>query len=209
MATRTPLVAMVAHSDNLCVANSITVTVHIAAATTTHTYHHIQPHTISQIDLKISQPQQYHHHHKINTNSQLNITVRMLTSMRMTILAPLILKTNHCRCEREDHFPVKCRNARTTGHVQGQLANSQNNEEVVPPEKETDVDMGANYAAKQMAEDVTAPLEYSWAIIPRKSVIVFDRLCPTRNRQNQPRILPAQTRPYPIPLSHPHLSNLL
>lgn len=62
------------------------------------------------------------------------------------------------------------------------LTHKTTNEEVVPLEREANVDMNANEAANQMVEEVVAPLKYRKAIMLRRSANVFDRLSLTRNR---------------------------
>ncbi|CAA2956351.1 Hypothetical predicted protein [Olea europaea subsp. europaea] len=86
-------------------------------------------------------------------------------------------------------------------HMQGQLANSLQNEEVVPHERNKDVDTVADYATDQMIGETVVPLKYSRAIVPKRLASVFDRFGPTRNRQSRPRISPAQLRLPHIPLS--------
>lgn len=92
-------------------------------------------------------------------------------------------------------------------HMQGQLVNSSQNKEVVPLEGEVDMDMISDYATDQMIEETTVSSEYSRANAPRRWTSVFDRLGPTRKKQNQPRILLAQARLPSISLSRPHLFN--
>ncbi|CAA3023471.1 Hypothetical predicted protein [Olea europaea subsp. europaea] len=59
-----------------------------------------------------------------------------------------------------------------------------------------------------MIVKIVVPSKYSRANVPRRLASVFDRLDPTRNRQNRPRISPAQARLPPISLSRSHPFNL-
>lgn len=69
--------------------------------------------------------------------------------------------------------------------MHGQLANSsQNNEKVVPPEREVGMDMVANYIAYQMTEEISIPPDYSRAVTSRNLASAFDRLGPIRSRQD-------------------------
>ncbi|CAA2996874.1 Hypothetical predicted protein [Olea europaea subsp. europaea] len=55
------------------------------------------------------------------------------------------------------------------GRMQGQLANSpQNNKKVVPPEREVNVDMVANYSTNQMTGETVVLSKYSNAIMSRR-----------------------------------------
>lgn len=78
--------------------------------------------------------------------------------------------------------------------MQGQLANSLQNKEVVPLERKVDADIVADYATNQMIGETVIRSEYNREILPRRLANIFDMLGPTRNRQNRPRILPTQAR---------------
>ncbi|CAA2944417.1 Hypothetical predicted protein [Olea europaea subsp. europaea] len=96
--------------------------------------------------------------------------------------------------------------ARLDRHMQGQLANSlQNNEESVSAEKELGVGMVANYAAHQMTEEIAVPPNYSRVVTLMRMTSVFDRLGLTRNRQDRSHILPAQIKLFLIPFRQSHL----
>ncbi|CAA2982619.1 Hypothetical predicted protein [Olea europaea subsp. europaea] len=61
-------------------------------------------------------------------------------------------------------------------HIQSQLTNSSQNEEVIPLEREVDVDMIADYTTDKMIGKVTVPSEYSRANASRRWASVFDIL---------------------------------
>ncbi|CAA3007416.1 Hypothetical predicted protein [Olea europaea subsp. europaea] len=90
-----------------------------------------------------------------------------------------------------------------------QLANSSQNEEVVPLEREVDVDMVTDYIIGRIIEETAVPLECSRANVSRRQASVFDRLDPSINRQDWPSILPVWPKCPPISLNRPHLFNSL
>ncbi|CAA2977867.1 Hypothetical predicted protein [Olea europaea subsp. europaea] len=67
--------------------------------------------------------------------------------------------------------------------MQGQLAKSSQNDEVIPLGRGSNVDMVANYDTSRITQKTAIPLEASKANVPRRQASVFDRLGPTRNRQ--------------------------
>ncbi|CAA2956710.1 Hypothetical predicted protein [Olea europaea subsp. europaea] len=72
--------------------------------------------------------------------------------------------------------------------MQGQLAKSSQNDEVIPLGREVNVETAANYEIRRIIQETVIPLEDSRANAPRRQARVFDRLGLTRNRQSRPPI---------------------
>ncbi|CAA3010468.1 Hypothetical predicted protein [Olea europaea subsp. europaea] len=91
--------------------------------------------------------------------------------------------------------------------MQSQLARSSQNEEIVPLEIGVNIDTVTNYDTDQISQKAVAPIESSWANAPRRYASVFNRLNPTRDKEDQPPNPPAQIGRPPIFSNRSYLFN--